>query len=285
MSKIAGILAAAGLLLGACAEQRMAASTWIEENLPQERYQAAAKAEPTGSAFNRQLYYGYIKLAEGERVEYDWADSRLFADKALAAAENQDVSPEALYDRSLPADNLDEFKVARSDLISLLERGARSKAPADAARAQVSFDCWIQEQEENHQPEDIAACRDGFYGAIGRVQIAIGPRRNDYVVYFSTGSAKLAEQQLKTVMDVAAVAKGGPFKVLVSGHTDNTGLDAKNVTLSEARAEAIKKLLLSVGLKADQIEAAHYSATRPAVETGPNTPEPKNRRVEIKLVR
>ncbi len=77
MSKIAGILVAAGLLLGACAEQRMTASTWIEENLPQERYQAAAKAEPMGSAFNRHLFDGYIKLAEGERVEYDWADSRL----------------------------------------------------------------------------------------------------------------------------------------------------------------------------------------------------------------
>jgi len=107
---------------------------------------------------------------------------------------------------------------------------------------------------------------------------------NDFVVYFSTDSAKLAEQQFETVKAAITAAKGTPFKVLVSGHTDATGPDARNVTLSEERAEAVKMLLLSAGLKAEQIEATHYGATFPAVETGLGKPEPKNRRVEINFV-
>ncbi len=263
----------------------MKAGSWIEQNLPQEPYQVASKAEPTGSTFNRHLYDGYLKLSAGERDEYDWSDSAYFADKALAAAGDEEVSPDALDDRRLPGSTLGEITAARGQLASLLERGARSKAPADAAKAQVSFDCWVQEQEENHQPEDIAACRNAFYGAVGGVQTAMGLRRDNYVVYFNTGSADLAKRQLDTLMDAAVTAKGGPFKVLVSGHADLTGPDARNNTLSEERAEAVKKLLLSTGLKADEIVTSHHGTAQPAVATGPDTPEPKNRRVEIKLVK
>ncbi len=278
MSKIAGILAAAGLLLGACAEQRMAASTWVEENLPQERYQVAAKAEPTGSAFNRQLYYGYIKLAEGERVEYDWADSRLFADKALAAAENQDVSPEALYDWSLPADNVDEFKAARRDLVSLLERGARSKAPADAARAQVSFDCWIQEQEENHQPEDIAACRDGFYGAIAALEYALKPK---FVVYFDFNESNFDSASQSVLAEAEAAAEKLGATLSVAGYTDTAGNATYNEGLSKLRADAVAKALAARGISAQKIDTKWYGQTDLAVPTPDDTSEPMNRRVVI----
>ena len=74
----------AALLLGACTEQQPGMKAWIEENVPQESYQVAKKAEPTGDAFSRHLYEGYMELAERERAEYDWGDSGRFADKALA---------------------------------------------------------------------------------------------------------------------------------------------------------------------------------------------------------
>ncbi len=43
----------------------------------------------------------------------------------------------------------------------------------EAANAQVMFDCWMQEQEENFQPPDIARCRDGFSAAIAAVEATI----------------------------------------------------------------------------------------------------------------
>lgn len=286
MANVARILmtGTAALLLAGCAREAEVARSWIEQNLPQETYQVARNTEPTGSAFNRQLYEGYMELAAGERAEYDWGDSRHFANKALAAAEDQEVGPDPLYDRDLPVDSLDEFKLARRALTSVLERGARSQLTVDAAKAQVSFDCWAQEQEENHQSEDITACRNDFYDAIGKVQTAMGLRKDDYVVYFNSGSANPAKRQLDKVMDAAVTAKGRSLKVLVSGHTDTTGTGERNKLLAAERAEAVKKLLLSVGLKDDQIVTSAHGAAQPAVATGPGTPEPKNRRVEIKLV-
>lgn len=286
MANVARILmtGTAALLLAGCAREAEVARSWIEQNLPQETYQVARNTEPTGSAFNRQLYEGYMELAAGERAEYDWGDSRHFANKALAAAEDQEVGPDPLYDRDLPVDSLDEFKLARRALTSVLERGARSQLTVDAAKAQVSFDCWAQEQEENHQSEDITACRNDFYDAIGKVQTAMGLRKDDYVVYFNSGSANPAKRQLDKVMDAAVTAKGRSLKVLVSGHTDTTGTGERNKLLGAERAEAVKKLLLSVGLKDDQIVTSAHGAAQPAVATGPGTPEPKNRRVEIKLV-
>ena len=143
----------------------------------------------------------------------------------------------------------------------------------------------MQEQEEGHQHQDIAACRERFYVALARVQMAIGDAGEQYVVYFTTNNPSLAEAQMKTLMGAAVVAKSGLFQVQAKGHADTTGNEAVNGPLSKARAETVKLLLISAGVKADQIEATHYGATRPVVKTGPGTPEPKNRRVEIRLVR
>ena len=41
------------------------------------------------------------------------------------------------------------------------------KNPVQVAEAQVAFDCWIQELEENHQPEHINECKNKFYQELG----------------------------------------------------------------------------------------------------------------------
>ncbi len=277
------ILGMSAPFLAACAEQGQQADAWIQENIYQEPYAAAKAAEPKGSEFNRLLYEGYLALAAGERAEYDWADSGAFSKKALAAAENQDVAPDSLYDRELPVDARDELSAARMDLMALLQRGARDKAPGRAAEAQVSFDCWMQEQEENRQPEDIAACRDRFQAALAKVKTVKAP--SAHIVYFKTGSADFGQAQVEKLMKAAALAKGTSLKVLVSGHTDSAGNQAKNIALSEARTKMVTDLLISAGVKAEQIEAKHYGEARPAVETSPGAAEARNRRVEIKLIR
>src|SRR3546814_7146483 len=57
---------------------------------------------------------------------------------------------------------------SRERLMAVLAAGAAQSDPTQAAEAQVAFDCWMQEQEENFQPDDIAACRDRFEAAMAR---------------------------------------------------------------------------------------------------------------------
>lgn len=63
--------------------------------------------------------------------------------------------PEQIADWKLPADKVDELTSARRQLVALLIKTARYEAPAKAAHAPGRFDYWIEQKEENHQPEHI----------------------------------------------------------------------------------------------------------------------------------
>jgi OOP family OmpA-OmpF porin len=69
----------------------------------------------------------------------------------------------------------------------------------------------------------------------------------------------------------------------LSGHTDNQGDATKNLMLSEKRAKAVKKFLVSKGVKADKVIAEWFGQTVPIADN--TTPEgrQKNRRVEMKV--
>ena len=56
---------------------------------------------------------------------------------------------------------------ARTRLMTALDGGAREKAPALAARAQVNYDCWVERMEDNwadgaeRRLRNQLPCRDG----------------------------------------------------------------------------------------------------------------------------
>lgn len=260
----------------------------------QANYEAAQRTTPRGSEFNRYLHADYLALADAERAEYDWRDGDRFARKALAAAEDQEVAPDAFYERRLPVLAGAELKAARKQLTDALEAGGRKRAPRDSASAQTSFDCWMQEQEEAHQADDIDACRDRFYTALAKVQrrvglpVAAAPAKlgETFVVYFDIGSDKLTDQSVATVRSAAA-AKSALMasKLVVSGHADTLGGAEANLELSKRRAEVVRQLLLSAGIKAEEVSAAEYGETRPRVETADEQARRENRRVEINLIR
>jgi OmpA-OmpF porin, OOP family len=74
------------------------------------------------------------------------------------------------------------------------------------------------------------------------------------------------------------------FKFEVSGHTDSSGSAAHNKTLSEQRAEAIRKQLAAKGVSADEIVAVGRGSEAPLVKPD-DTPakKAKNRRYELRV--
>lgn len=304
MGKLVKLLSAAGAvaLLSGCAgwdeftkataeayDETITAISQIDDPLA-DNYDAARAATPEGGDFNRHLHGGYLKLATAERAEYDWADSAAFSDKALAAAQGQDVGPDTLYDRSVPKSKRDELTQARKKLTTALSAGGRTKAPENAAKAQTSFDCWIQEQEENHQSRDIDACRNEFYAALGEVDRKMGGKllalSNDYLVYFGFNSTKLSDEASATLAGAAKnLASGKAKRLILAGHSDQAGPGVYNFELSERRVNAVRQFLLSSGVKAEQISISAFGDTQPRVAVPDNTAEPQNRRVEINLIK
>lgn len=133
-----------------------------------------ATLPPPTSSFDAALSRGYVALGDLERAEYDWRDTARFYRRAIAAAAGERVEPEALDERDLTSGDRQTLSAARERLNRALREGARALTPVAAAQAQAGFDCWMQEQEEGHQPEDIAACRTSFEAAMTAVEAGLG---------------------------------------------------------------------------------------------------------------
>ena len=258
--------------------------------------------DPQGSEFNTQLYAGYIELSSGELAEYDYRDSDVFAMKAAVAARGDDVRPSAVEDRRISADKVEELSKARARLLAMLYGGGKNKAPVSAARAQLSFDCWMQEQEEGHQPGDIADCRNAFYGSVVAAEVAMRPAPPPapepepepepepsyvtyYVVFFEFDSSELSNAAKQTLEEAAATAlEMRPYKILIRGHTDRAGPDAYNLKLSETRALSVASYLIENGAGRFVIHAEGLGESEPIAKTSDNVRDGRNRRSEISLI-
>ena len=74
-------------------------------------------------------------------------------------------------------------------------------------------------------------------------------------------------------------------RIEVSGHTDSTGADNINKSLSQARAEKVSKFLSEVGeIASKRIKAIGYGESRPVASNKTAKGRAENRRVEIKII-
>jgi outer membrane protein OmpA-like peptidoglycan-associated protein len=249
--------------------------------------------EPQGSEFNQNLYHGYIDLSEAEYAEGDYYDSDVFARRATKVGTDGGVGPEMIEERGLPGDHVAELTDARGRLVAALDAGAAEADPNRAADAQVYFDCWMQEQEENWQPDDISRCRDNFYAALDGIEPAPAPvpvvskpkpQSVRYVIYFATDEYNIDAEGEKVVAEAKAAAEklGSPV-VKISGNTDTVGTAEYNQKLSELRAQAVAKVLEDSNIPVRAMVTEAHGETKPAAVTGDEINEYRNRRVEIIL--
>jgi OmpA-OmpF porin, OOP family len=257
--------------------------------------------ENTGDAFTGALRDGYVERSKIEAAEYDWGNSDYFREKAIAAANGNLVLPDEIASRDLPANSVDVLTAARHRLLSALDSSARQKIPGAAAKAQVMFDCWMEEQEENHQPHDIAVCKEGFEAAMAEVEAAMAPAvaapvaqaptpapaptpivDGIYLIFFDWDDAHPNTESGAVILKVLDDYKiGNPAQLTLTGHADRSGSDKYNMDLSRRRAENIKTLLVEAGIPADKIAVRFAGESRPLLPTDDGVREARNRRVEV----
>ena len=101
-------------------------------------------------------------------------------------------------------------------------------------------------------------------------------------LYFLRDTDTMTPESLLKYRGVFDDIKRRPvYQVEVIGYTDTLGDKAHNQQLSLKRAAAIRDRLIGDGLSADSISIAGRGELDPAVPTGPQVAEPRNRRVEI----
>lgn len=126
---------------------------------------------------------------------------------------------------------------------------------------------------------DEATVRQIFGDALS----AIPPDPAIFTLYFEFESNQLTAESRKllpAILDLVVKARPAP-EVLVIGHTDSTGAAPTNLALGMKRAATVRQLLIETGIEAALVEINSHGEGDMLIRTPDNTPEPRNRRVEI----
>jgi outer membrane protein OmpA-like peptidoglycan-associated protein len=103
-------------------------------------------------------------------------------------------------------------------------------------------------------------------------------------VDFELGSATLKESSYELLDKVAQVLlEHRKFKLIVSGHTDDTGSAEFNEEMSLQRAGAVKQYLAEKGVYPDFIKVYGFGSRRPIVKGTSDKDRALNRRVEFRI--
>lgn len=103
-------------------------------------------------------------------------------------------------------------------------------------------------------------------------------------VLFDVNKAELRSASNDSMQKLAAFFKEYPErKALIEGYTDNTGSSDHNQALSDRRAMAVRKTLMSLGVSGDRVSTRGYGEVGPVASNDTSAGRQMNRRVEIVL--
>ncbi len=106
-----------------------------------------------------------------------------------------------------------------------------------------------------------------------------------YGIYFDTGKADIKPESESALQEIAKMLRAdAAMKLYVVGHTDNTGNFSSNVSLSNARADAVVKALAGqYSIALSRLQPFGAGPTSPVQSNRTEEGRAKNRRVELVL--
>jgi len=241
-----------------------------------------------GTPFTQSLFQEYQAYTRSQvESEVEWVDAAETARKAQRVAAGERVLPDELSGRSVPAARVPELAAARARLIGYLANGAAERVPAATAKAQVAFDCWL-EQESEGRPN--SSCRTTFLThepilkTTSPLAAVVAEVQRRFVVLFNLGSTELTGPARDTLREAAtAEARLHAPLVSVAGYTDTVGASEQNLLLARQRADVVSAELVRLGVPPGLISEDALGESHLAVPTGLNVAEARNRRVEVTL--
>jgi outer membrane protein OmpA-like peptidoglycan-associated protein len=105
-----------------------------------------------------------------------------------------------------------------------------------------------------------------------------------FTLLFKFESDELTDESRALLPEILNTVKERTIpEVLVVGHTDTMGTPRANIELGLTRANTVRNLLIQVGLDPSLIEVRSHGESDLLVKTPDETPEARNRRVEISV--
>ncbi|WP_324291454.1 OmpA family protein [Corallococcus sp. bb12-1] len=106
-------------------------------------------------------------------------------------------------------------------------------------------------------------------------------------VYFATGKDVILPKSFPLLQQVVSILRTHPEleRVRVEGHTDSQGDDAKNLDLSQRRANNVRDWLMKGGISGMRLEAVGFGESKPVDTNDTPLGRENNRRVEFNIVK
>jgi outer membrane protein OmpA-like peptidoglycan-associated protein len=102
-------------------------------------------------------------------------------------------------------------------------------------------------------------------------------------ILFDLGKDALKPAAKDSLTKAAETLKTSETNIIIQGHTDSTGSEAANQTLSEHRAAHVRDFLASHGVPSSRLSAIGYGESRPAVPNDSDANRALNRRVQLEI--
>ncbi len=104
-------------------------------------------------------------------------------------------------------------------------------------------------------------------------------------IFFNSDSYDLLADSDMELMKIYEFAKFNPeIELEIGGHTDNTGTQEYNISLSEKRAKAVYDYLIEKGISAHRLTYKGYGQNKPIIANDSVEDKAKNRRTELKVI-
>jgi len=233
-----------------------------QERIVAEKAAAAAKAKAEAEAKAAAEAAAAKQRTEAEaRRQAELAAAREAQLKAEAAARDAEAARQEAQLRAEAAARDAAAREAQLQTEQARAEAERSRKAAEQLRAQLL-----------EQFNRIMETRDSARGLV--VTMAD--------VLFDTGKYDLRPPTREALARLSGIALAHPgLRFEVEGHTDSTGSDELNQTLSEQRADTVRGYLVQQGLSADSVSARGFGKTAPVADNGTAAGRQKNRRVEL----
>ena len=244
-----------------------------EERIAVEKAAAAAKAKAEAEAKAAAEAAAVRQRTEAEAAaakQRTEAEARRQAE--LAAAREAQLRAEAAAR---------EAEAARQEAQLRAEAAAR-----DAAAREAQLQTEQARAETERARKAAEALRAQLLEQFNRIMETRDSARGLVVtmadVLFDTGKYDLRPPTREALARLSGIALAHPgLRFDVEGHTDSTGSDELNQTLSEQRADTVRGYLVQQGLPAESVTARGFGKTTPVADNNTAEGRQKNRRVEL----
>ncbi len=236
------------------------------------------------------LYYYSETNANGEystqitsddifKVEVKYADKTVVDLGEFEIHETGGTSTTHIKDFYLGGNQLDESE-DEAEIILASERNKPTPAPTpvleDTDNSQIDVSDAQVNREVRYEEVPIQDLAQPNLRSTGRKAIV----RN---VYFEFDDSKIVDESVPVLNSLLELMKQNPnLSIEIAGHTDNIGSKAINQRVSERRAQAVRRWLVSNGVDASRLAARGYGESQPLASNDDELEGRElNRRIEL----